>query len=81
MAWLETNWDHNVILNKKDQALGSAIQKVTGQRIFYLPGDPTSEHLATYLMEKVATPIGKKLGVRCVSLRLYDNDEAWVEVA
>ena len=39
--WLNSNWDHNTILNIKDQKLGNLISNITGQKIFYLNENPT----------------------------------------
>jgi 6-pyruvoyltetrahydropterin/6-carboxytetrahydropterin synthase len=78
-AWVEKHWEHNVILSAKDKALGSAISKITGQKIFYLEGDPSAEAMAAHLKEVVCPQIfGKSL--RCTGIRLYDTPDAWVDV-
>jgi len=79
--WLDENWDHNVLLNREDKGLGFAIAKITGQKIFYLDGNPTAENLAEYLFKKICPELIKGYeGLKCTRLRLYDNPGAWVEV-
>ena len=77
--WVAENWDHNVILNAKDKALGKAISVVTGQHIFYLKQDPSAEALAEYLLLTICPALFKKYKVQCISIRLYDATNRWVE--
>ncbi len=52
-TWIDTNWDHNIILHKDDKILGDMIQGYTGQKVFYLDYNPTSENIAYYLFDSV----------------------------
>jgi 6-pyruvoyltetrahydropterin/6-carboxytetrahydropterin synthase len=52
-TWIDTNWDHNMILNRADKELGDMIAKYTGQKVFYLDCNPTSENIASYLFNVV----------------------------
>ena len=52
-TWIDINWDHNIILHKDDKALGDMIQGYTGQNVFYLDYNPTSENIAYYLFKVV----------------------------
>ncbi len=76
--WLDENWDHNVLLNRADKKLGAAIEKITGQKIFYFAGNPTAENMAEYLFKEICPKLIK--GAKCVKLRVYDNPDVWVEV-
>lgn len=51
--WIDSNWDHNLILHKNDKELGDAISNYTGQKVFYLEYNPTSENIAFYLFNVV----------------------------
>lgn len=47
--WLDAHIDHGVVLHREDPMIG-AIQSVESNlRIFSLPQDPTTEHLAEFL--------------------------------
>lgn len=76
--WIDKNWDHNVILNKKDKPLGNAIEDLAGQNIFFMEGDPTAENMAKYLFEKICPSLLPD--VKCVKIRLYDTPDAFVEI-
>ena len=77
--WIVQNWDHNVILNAKDKALGSSISTITNQNVFYLKQDPSAEALAEYVLKTVCPSLFKKHKVKCISIRLYDAPSRWVE--
>jgi 6-pyruvoyltetrahydropterin/6-carboxytetrahydropterin synthase len=60
-GWIDTHWDHNIILNKEDKTLGDMIQSYTGQKVFYLDYNPTSENIAFYLFDVVLKEVFEDL--------------------
>lgn len=78
--WLDNNWDHNTVLWKKDKELGEEIDLIIGQKVFYLPYNPTVEHMAYYLLHKVCTPMFKDDNLKCTVLRLYETPNCYAEV-
>lgn len=78
-AWINKNWAHTLILNKRDKALGKQVEALTGQKIFYTEQDPSAEYLAEYLGGIIAPKLFKAHKVKCVCLKLYDHADAWVE--
>lgn len=52
-SWIDSNFDHNIILHRDDKALGDLIEGYTGQKVFYLDYNPTSENIAYYLFSTV----------------------------
>ncbi|MFN5351008.1 MAG: 6-pyruvoyl trahydropterin synthase family protein [Alphaproteobacteria bacterium] len=77
-GWVNKNWDHNLLLNKKDKKLGDFVNTYTGQKVFYFDGDPTSENMAIYLKDKVFPKLFPAL--LCKRIRVYDNDLVFVEI-
>ncbi len=77
--WINKNWDHNTLLNKKDKKLGDAISNITGQKVFYFDGDPSAENIGEYVLKEVCPRLFSKLGVTCINVRVYDNPGAFVE--
>ncbi len=77
-GWVEDNWGHTVVLGDKDKSLGKSISDATGQKVFYMKGDPSAENMAEYLKDIVCPKLFGKL--KCTRVRLYDTPEAWVEV-
>lgn len=57
--WIDTHWDHNIILHKNDEKLGQMISDYTGQQPFYLEYNPTSENLAHFLFHSVLKAVFK----------------------
>ena len=74
--WLNTNWDHNTILNTKDQELGNMISKITGQNIFYLNENPTAENIAIVIYNILRPEIAEDLDLK---ITLYETERNFVE--
>ena len=79
-AWVDANWDHTTILFEKDNTLGEAISNITGQKIFYLPSNPTAENMAAYLLEEICPKLFNHMKVRCISIRLHETPNCSVLV-
>ena len=79
-GWIDANWDHTTILFNKDKALGTAISDITGQKIFYLPTNPTAENMAGYIMEHVCCELFGTLPIQCVRIKLYETPNCYAEI-
>ena len=73
--WFDENWDHNIILHESDKELGEGISKITKQRIFYLPVNPTAENLGQYLMKEVCPKLLGGSGAKCSRLHMQETVE------
>ena len=69
--WINKNWDHNTILSKDDKDLGSNIEKITGQKIYYLDCNPTAENMADYLFNKICPELFKNCNISIFRIKLY----------
>jgi 6-pyruvoyltetrahydropterin/6-carboxytetrahydropterin synthase len=79
-GWIDANWDHATILFDKDKALGSDIEKHTGQRVFYLSENPTAENMAAYLMQTIIPDLFKTDNLRCTHIRLFETPNCFVDI-
>jgi len=79
-GWIDSNWDHTVILWERDRELGEAIAAKTGQTIYYLPGNPTAENMAHYLFHDICPKLFASLGITCSALRLHETNHCYVDV-
>ena len=77
--WIMEHWDHATILSEKDRALGESISAKTGQRIFYLPANPTAEHMAEYLLSTVCPGLFTGMDITCTRVRLYETPNCYVD--
>ena len=74
--WIDTNWDHNIILHKDDHKLGDAISSCTGQKVFYLEFNPTSENIAYYLFNVVLKEVFSDVThyiEMCKSIKVFET--------
>lgn len=78
--WIDENFDHNLILSIKDKKLGEKIAAETGQKVFYLNENPTAENIAKFLFSEICPKIFTKKNVKCISLKLYETPNCYVEI-
>ena len=79
-SWIDENFDHNVILAKDDIILGSSIQNITNQKIYYLDNPPTAENIALHLFNLIIPSLLVDTDVRCCKIRLYETPNCFVEI-
>ena len=79
-GWVDTHWDHTLILEEPDHALGEMVDGHTGQTTFYLPYPPTAENMARYLLEIVCPALFADAGVRCTQIRLYETPNCHADI-
>ncbi len=72
-SWLDNNFDHNTILHQEDALLGEQISKITGQKIYYLPCNPTAENIAWYLHKKICPMLFDDYNITCVSIAVFET--------
>jgi len=77
--WIDDNFDHNVILNKADKKLGDEISKITKQKIYYLPNNPTAENIADYLLKKICPKLFASFSGKCVKIKLFETPNCFAE--
>lgn len=79
--WIDDSWDHNVILFEKDKILGDKISEITGQKIYYLPYNPTAENIGHYLFNKIIPKLFTNSEIKCVSIRINETPNCYVDVS
>lgn len=78
--WIDNNWDHNTILSLDDSKLGSSIEKTTGQKIYYMPYNPTAENMAKYLFSEILPNLFIHLDVQIEKLRIFETPTCYVDI-
>lgn len=78
--WLDDNFDHNTILSVTDQELGDNIAKITGQKIYYLPYNPTAENIAKYLFKVICPQLFASYPITCVNIKVYETPNCSAQI-
>ena len=78
-GWINQNWDHNTILNIKDQELGNQIAKITGQNIYYLNNNPTAENMAEYLRTKICLKLFSDKNIVCQKVKIFETPNCYAK--
>ncbi len=79
-SWIDNFLDHNTILSIDDKKIGEEISKITGQKIYYLPENPTAENIAKHLIYSIFPQIFKHTLVTCFKVKLYETPNCFVEI-
>lgn len=87
--WIDDNWDHNVILNRKDPLLDLPSEnkwdfevRFGNRRPFLMPGEdcePTAENIATYLLVE-ASSLLEDQSIWVTHIRLWETENCYVDV-
>ncbi len=78
-GWIDKNWDHNTILNIADKVLGDEIAKITGQKIYYLKGNPTAENMAEYLCVEICPKLFLDKNITCKKIKLFETPNCYAQ--
>lgn len=78
-GWIDAHWDHQTILWDQDRELGEAIAGKTGQKIYYMPTNPTAENMAKYLFEKIC-PALFDAPLKIEKIVLRETPNCWAEI-
>lgn len=78
-GWIDSHWDHGFVLWDRDAAAIAAVRSVEPHKVFLLDRNPTAEHLAEYLLQRVCPELLSPLGVRATRVVLWETDGAAAE--
>ncbi len=79
--WIDQNWDHNVILSYRDDKLANAINETTGQNVFILKNNATTELMAMYLLELCNQTLFEDLdaNIICSKVKIWETPTSFAE--
>jgi 6-pyruvoyltetrahydropterin/6-carboxytetrahydropterin synthase len=79
-GWIDTHWDHAFIVSAQDTDFQHALATFYATlpaltpRMFVLPTNPTSEHLAHYLLHTVCPALLVETGVRVIRVIVQETE-------
>lgn len=78
--WIDENFDHTLILHKSDAELGAQIENWTGQKVYYMELNPTSENIALHLKNDIIPTLFSDPIYKITKLKLYETPNCYVEI-
>ncbi len=76
-AWIDLNWDHNMILWDQDPNLKHILNCDGLKSPYVVPFNPTAENLAAYLLNK-SNKILEGTLVRVTKIKLWETSNCYV---
>jgi 6-pyruvoyltetrahydropterin/6-carboxytetrahydropterin synthase len=80
-GWLDEHWDHGFLLCQEDYHGIDAIQRVTPNKMFILPYNPTAENMALYLLDHVCPELLHGTNVRVTRVAIWETPHASAEAS
>lgn len=78
--WIETAWDHGFILSEVDTEAIELLRQMRDQKLYVLPGNPTAENLAAYLVHEVCPRLFAETAVDVVSVTIWETENCMAKV-
>jgi len=79
-GWIDSNWDHTMILSKDDTSVINAVQGTWQKRpAFLLPNNPTAENMAKYLLYEICPIVLKGKGIVVHKIGFFETENSYVE--
>jgi 6-pyruvoyltetrahydropterin/6-carboxytetrahydropterin synthase len=79
MPWLESNWDHGMIVWREDVEAIAALRAVGEQKLFLLEANPTAENMALHLLHEVGPRVLEGTGVTIRKVVLWETENCYTE--
>lgn len=76
-AWINQNWDHNMLLHKDDPLLAVGQEVFSGKEPFVLTENPTAENLARVLFDVALQTLPAPL--RIVNVRFWETPDCYAD--
>ena len=80
-GWIEREWDHGFVVWASDAEACQALARVSGQKTYLLPANPTAENLADHLLRVVGPDALGGTGVRLVKVTLHETENGIAEAS
>lgn len=85
-GWIDTHWDHAFLVAREDTAMQAALSLFSrfptspaSPRVFVLPMNPTSEHLALYLLQDVCPQVLADTMIQVVKVIVQETENCTAE--
>lgn len=78
-SWVDTHWDHNVLLHPEDPLIGVLAQAENGRAPWIMSyGNPTAENIAREFFE-ISTDLLKQHQIIVTKARVYETPNCWAD--
>ncbi len=77
--WLDTHWDHGLILNQRDERGIQAARLVEPCKLYLLPENPTAENMARHLLLEICPQLLGETGVKATKVVIWETEDSFAE--
>jgi 6-pyruvoyltetrahydropterin/6-carboxytetrahydropterin synthase len=80
-SWIDQNWDHGLLLNRRDENGIAAARMVQPSKLYLLPENPTAENMARHLLEDVCPQLLQDADVTATKVVIWETDDSFAEAS
>jgi 6-pyruvoyltetrahydropterin/6-carboxytetrahydropterin synthase len=80
-SWIDQNWDHGLVLNRRDENGIAAARMVQPSKLYLLPENPTAENMARHLLEDVCPQLLHDADVTATKVVIWETDDSFAEAS
>jgi 6-pyruvoyltetrahydropterin/6-carboxytetrahydropterin synthase len=80
-SWIDQNWDHGLLLNRRDENGIAAARMVQPSKLYLLPENPTAENMARHLLEDVCPQLLQDTDVTATKVVIWETDDSFAEAS
>lgn len=78
-GWIDEHWDHGFLYWVEDEEIRAALEKITLQKTYTLPHNPTAENMANYLLCVICPRVLNGTGVSVIRVTIWETENCYAE--
>ena len=79
--WLDSRWDHALLINSKDFALTKITELLPEQKVFFMDENRTAENMAHFLLTDALPRLIDDERIKVQRIKLWETDTSFAEVS
>ncbi len=80
-GWIDRNWDHGFIVYSEDREMISALERLSKQKLYLMPSNPTAENMADFLLRVVCPKVLTNTAVTVTKVVLWETENCFAEAS
>lgn len=78
-GWIDEKWDHGFLLWEEDSDAIAAVSGMVGQKLYFMPSNPTAENMAHHLLVDICPTLLEGTGVTITGVRIWETENCYAD--
>jgi 6-pyruvoyltetrahydropterin/6-carboxytetrahydropterin synthase len=76
-TWIDDFLDHGFIIGKDDKEMEIALKLIKGQKLYFMPYNPTAENIARHLLREICPTLMHGTGVTVTKVVVHETENCY----